>query len=275
MLETLCGSVTEIKFSVLGLKSEVLALRSQVDKQSVDTKQQLQITTEEVKSEALHLKEELSSDFKAVTDLQQDLQREQEKEKLAREARINNLRIVGLPEKDKENTKDVVLKFFQEELLVREPIVESAVRIGRAYSSVGIGKDPMFSISKLVSSLCHKGDVWIAGDFNGRSGTFQSSTLIEEGGLNWRECEEAEWVRASEDEGKNGLSDSFENFVSACGLTILNGTCKFPDTQVLDSRNNMDKGGGVLTLTNPNEERMNNIFGPAYEMIFCHATCHR
>ncbi|KAL3687815.1 hypothetical protein R1sor_014124 [Riccia sorocarpa] len=207
MLETLCGSVTEIKFSVLGLKSEVLALRSQVDKQSVDTKQQLQITTEEVKSEALHLKEELSSDFKAVTDLQQDLQRvgqcidnqaadircmqkyaeeqtaefsvqlkkleqkvlavrvapsvpdltpvlehmdvkmqsyaeatrvahttllqEQEKEKLAREARINNLRIVGLPEEDKENTKDVVLKFFQEELLVREPIVESAVRIGR------------------------------------------------------------------------------------------------------------------------------------------------
>ncbi|KAL3686392.1 hypothetical protein R1sor_008966 [Riccia sorocarpa] len=89
----------------------------------------------------------------------------------------------------------------------------------------------MFAISKLVSSLCHKGDVWIAGDFNGRSGTFQSSTLIEEGSLNWRECEEAEWVRASEDEGRNGLSDSFENFVLACGLTILNETCKFPDTQ--------------------------------------------
>ncbi|KAL3686331.1 hypothetical protein R1sor_008905 [Riccia sorocarpa] len=48
----------------------------------------------------------------------------------SREARINNLGI-GLPEEDNQNTKDIVLKIFQKELLVREPIVESAVRIGR------------------------------------------------------------------------------------------------------------------------------------------------
>ncbi|KAL3687812.1 hypothetical protein R1sor_014121 [Riccia sorocarpa] len=78
-----------------------------------------------------HMDVKMQSCAEATRVAHTTLLQEQEKEKLAREARINNLRIVGLPEEDKENTKDVVLKFFQEELLVREPIVESAVRIGR------------------------------------------------------------------------------------------------------------------------------------------------
>ncbi|KAL3681042.1 hypothetical protein R1sor_023998 [Riccia sorocarpa] len=161
MLETLCGSVAEIKISVLGLKSEVLALRSHVDKQSVDTKQQLQITTEEVKSEALHLKEELSSDFKAVTDLQQDLQMVgqcinnqaadiRSMQKYAEEqtaefsVQLKKLEQTVLAVRVAQSVPDLtpVLEHMgvkmqsyaeatREELLVREPLVESAVRIGR------------------------------------------------------------------------------------------------------------------------------------------------
>ncbi|KAL3700021.1 hypothetical protein R1sor_018043 [Riccia sorocarpa] len=56
---------------------------------------------------------------------------EQEKEKLAREARSLNLRVVGFSEDDGEDVKASIIKLFQETLRVTDPTVEQAYRVGK------------------------------------------------------------------------------------------------------------------------------------------------
>lgn len=54
-----------------------------------------------------------------------------EEEHKNQQARINNCKLSGLAETEKENTKEVVTSFFQSELRVHEPSILQAYRIGQ------------------------------------------------------------------------------------------------------------------------------------------------
>ncbi|KAL3681106.1 hypothetical protein R1sor_024062 [Riccia sorocarpa] len=58
--------------------------------------------------------------------------RDQEWEKRAREERCRNIRIVGLSETEGEDSRELILKFFKDDLRVAEPEVEFVSRVGRS-----------------------------------------------------------------------------------------------------------------------------------------------
>ncbi|KAL3677276.1 hypothetical protein R1sor_027224 [Riccia sorocarpa] len=99
-----------------------------------------------------------------------------------------------------------------------------------SYLDTDIG-DPFMELTNTVLELREKGLVWITGDFNRRTGVEQGLELRDEADVRWhREDPISDWVRNSEDVGRNGLSESFTRFVNSAGMTILNGTHRFVGT---------------------------------------------
>ncbi|KAL3696573.1 hypothetical protein R1sor_010649 [Riccia sorocarpa] len=99
------------------------------------------------------------------------------------------------------------------------------------YTSEDAELTPFLGISRYVSGLREKGPLWICGDFNSRSGSMQAESLLDVNMEPWRNEEvNQRWERTSEDLGRNQWTAHFLQFVTDCGLTILNGTRAFLKT---------------------------------------------
>ncbi|KAL3700001.1 hypothetical protein R1sor_018023 [Riccia sorocarpa] len=99
------------------------------------------------------------------------------------------------------------------------------------YAGVCEGGDPFLNLARTVTELQEEGGIVVLGDFNARSGNAQCGILPDGGESPWQEHNsEDEWVRWSQDEGRNAMTDPFLQYVAACNLTILNGTKQFPRT---------------------------------------------
>ncbi|KAL3687929.1 hypothetical protein R1sor_014238 [Riccia sorocarpa] len=99
------------------------------------------------------------------------------------------------------------------------------------YNASTEGGSLFLEIARKISGLGDRGDVWILRDFNSRTRSTQGMVPHTQDVI-WRQNEIGRrQERSSEDTGINRFTESFLQFVSACNLTILNGTERFPDTQ--------------------------------------------
>ncbi|KAL3683256.1 hypothetical protein R1sor_001278 [Riccia sorocarpa] len=122
----------------------------------------------------------------------------------ARHSRSLNLRLSGLEEEDGEEVRTKVADFFKDTLKVANPEVVQAFRVGKTGQ----------------------------GDFNSRIANTQTKELMADGAVPWsRGTEDEDWERLSVDLGTNQMMDWFIQFLSISGLTVLNGTSRFPNTK--------------------------------------------
>ncbi|KAL3696405.1 hypothetical protein R1sor_010481 [Riccia sorocarpa] len=98
------------------------------------------------------------------------------------------------------------------------------------YSQFDDRRNPFDTLAELVAELETTGAVWVLGDFNARTNNMQTAVVNDF--PNWRSGEnEQEWTRTAVDSGSNSFTDAFIQFGTACGLTIVNGSKRFPDIQ--------------------------------------------
>ncbi|KAL3693685.1 hypothetical protein R1sor_007336 [Riccia sorocarpa] len=118
--------------------------------------------------------------------------------------------------------------------------------------------DPFHELSLKVMEFQTKGPIWVLGDLNSRSESVQGRHVRGVEIAQWRsEVENEDWSRASEDTGKNAFTNDFIQLVDTCGLTILNGSRKFP--LIGDNTFVMCNGASVidyLLATSPARDRV-------------------
>ncbi|KAL3677238.1 hypothetical protein R1sor_027186 [Riccia sorocarpa] len=115
----------------------------------------------------------------------------------------------------------------------------------RIYSNQEDADNPFVALSKVMLRLQEVGSIWLMGDFNSRSGTFQGQTVRTEVRAHLDTDEnDVDWVRESVDTGRNGFSEAFIQMVLTCGLTVLNGTKRFPNTEAFTYQS---EGGASVT----------------------------
>ncbi|KAL3687811.1 hypothetical protein R1sor_014120 [Riccia sorocarpa] len=133
------------------------------------------------------------------------------------------------------------------------------------YQRLGSGEDPLSALTEAVIAVHELGPVWVVGDFNSRVGDAQSLELNEEGVAVWRNFNADEsWCRSAEDKGRNGMSEFFMQFAAAGGLTIINGTSPFPDTQSATCRthNGSSTMDFLLACKSARDRILDFSFGP-------------
>ncbi|KAL3687806.1 hypothetical protein R1sor_014115 [Riccia sorocarpa] len=133
------------------------------------------------------------------------------------------------------------------------------------YQRLGSGEDPLSALTEAVIAVHELGPVWVVGDFNSHVGDAQSLELNEEGVAVWRNFNADEsWCRSAEDEGRNGMSEFFMQFAAAGGLTIINGTAPFPDTQSVTCRthNGSSTMDFLLACKSAQDRILDFSFGP-------------
>ncbi|KAL3683292.1 hypothetical protein R1sor_001314 [Riccia sorocarpa] len=92
--------------------------------------------------------------------------------------------------------------------------------------------NPFLNFSRVLHDLQLQGPVWCVGDFNSRIANTQTKELMADGAVPWsRGTEDEDWERLSVDLGTNQMMDWFIQFLSISGLTVLNGTSRFPNTK--------------------------------------------
>ncbi|KAL3681099.1 hypothetical protein R1sor_024055 [Riccia sorocarpa] len=190
---------------------------------------------------------------------------DQDMERMARQARSLNLRIVGLPETPDENTRALVLDLFQDTLGVSDVGVDHVSRIGRSETNRTVlkgGSDTWESVDiiALVETWEWQGQNGL--DISGfsRVQTIFNSKWHSQGrgfggiiiwardgiGVNIQvELTDPDnqfiCLRLSDEDpsffiiayfAPVGAPDGeyFLHFASVCGLSVLNGTHQFPDT---------------------------------------------
>ncbi|KAL3700006.1 hypothetical protein R1sor_018028 [Riccia sorocarpa] len=92
--------------------------------------------------------------------------------------------------------------------------------------STGDG-NPYLALSRIVLRYRELGKLWLFGDFNARTSNSQSE-LLE--GIDGTNPIVNQWPRTSMDTGRNLFTDYFLQFTAICGLTIINGTSRFPNS---------------------------------------------
>ncbi|KAL3693852.1 hypothetical protein R1sor_007503 [Riccia sorocarpa] len=94
-----------------------------------------------------------------------------------------------------------------------------------------VDESPYVALTSEVAKCQQTGPVILVGDFNCRISSAQREDLGDHG-AGWRtENTMDPWKRTSEDKECNQFANGFLSLASVCGLTILNGTSKFPLTQ--------------------------------------------
>ncbi|KAL3693707.1 hypothetical protein R1sor_007358 [Riccia sorocarpa] len=98
------------------------------------------------------------------------------------------------------------------------------------YSRLAGDSNPYSALSRIVLRFREIGKIWLFGDFNARTGNLQDERLEELDGTGRVQSTVNPWPRDSLDSGRNLFTDHFLQFTAVCGLTIINGTPKFPNS---------------------------------------------
>jgi len=121
--EELQGSLKVLKV----MAESTCALRSKFDEDNT-----MELMEEKLKTYAEAAKQSHLEFLQA----KEEEKRLQEAEHKNQQARVGNCKLSGLVEEEKENTKEVVTTFLQQELKVHEPIILQAYRIGQRKSDL-------------------------------------------------------------------------------------------------------------------------------------------